>query len=226
MPARTSSRQLSTTHSTPVPRPLQRAPAGQLVSSGPILAGLVGWAAVMVGALAAPSPRLWRALGVAGAMYVGGGGSIRHGDPLLVGALKEAFERVRPSTMWHTTFSFPSGHTTATSFICGTLLFVLFPVALAAAQERQQARQGGGEPGPLAAAAAASAAAASALVERRWQLCLVAAACTGVGRVLADDHWSSDVLAGAFLGAALTAATVQLVALVEAGVASYERRAE
>lgn len=197
------------------------------MSSGPIVAGLAGWAAVTAGALARPSPRLLRALGVAAAMYFLGGGSIRHGDPVLVGALKEAFERVRPSTAWHSTYSFPSGHTTATAFICGTLLYALLPAALAVLAEVQAARPAGEQQqqGGAGGAAGPVAAAAAALVQRRWLLCVAAAATTGVGRVLADDHWSSDVLAGAFLGAALTAATVQLCALVEAGVARGGRQA-
>lgn len=70
--------------------------------------GLAGWAAVAVAALRAPQPRLLGTLAASGAAYVLGGGSIRHGDTLLVAALKEGFGRERPSPLLHHTLSFPS----------------------------------------------------------------------------------------------------------------------
>ena len=48
------------------------------------------------------------------------------GDNFLVAAIKHTFNRVRPSTR-HLSFSYPSGHTTAVTFICGMLLFALLP---------------------------------------------------------------------------------------------------
>ncbi len=44
-------------------------------------------------------------------------------------SIKEAFHRLRPSPI-HSSFSFPSGHTTGATFIVATLLFVLIPVFL------------------------------------------------------------------------------------------------
>lgn len=118
-----------------------------------------------------------------------------------------------------------SGHTTAATFICGALLFVLLPAALQALEEQQRqeeaapSQQPAGQqwqqtPPQLGAAARR---AATWLVERRWALWGGAAGVTGAGRVLADAHWCSDVLAGALLGAALTAATVQLSSSGESG---------
>lgn len=54
-------------------------------------------------------------------------------------------------------------------------------------------------------------------LERRLPLWAGAVAVTGAGRVAADAHWCSDVLAGALLGIALTGLTVQLCAIVEGG---------
>lgn len=95
-----------------------------------------------------------------------------------------------------------SGHTTAAAFICGTLLFVLLPAALQVVEEQQQQQQEGrSAPGEHNAAQRT----AAWLVERRWQLCSAGVATTAAGRLLADVHWCSDVLAGACLGTALTA---------------------
>ncbi|KAK3278181.1 hypothetical protein CYMTET_13866 [Cymbomonas tetramitiformis] len=68
--------------------------------------------------------RALRALGVCALIYFGGGGGIPHGDPLLVGFLKENFHRIRPSELLHHTYAFPSGHTTASSFTTGLFLWV------------------------------------------------------------------------------------------------------
>ena len=187
-------------------------PAGKLISDAAIVAGLAGWATVTLVALAAPQPRLLSTLGVSTLAYIAGGGSIRHGDTLLVGALKEGFHRPRPSAGL-STWAFPSGHTTAATFICGVLLFVLLPAALAALQEEETQRQGkqqqGAIPAPLSSAAQH---AARQLLQHRWALWGGAAALTAVGRVLDDAHWVSDIMAGALLGVALTAATAQACA--------------
>lgn len=49
-----------------------------------------------------------------------------------------------------------------------------------------------------------------ALLRHRWALWGAALVATGAGRLLADAHWSSDVLAGACLGGTLTSSTVLL----------------
>lgn len=97
-----------------------------------------------------------------------------------------------------------SGHTTAGTFIVGTLLFVLLPAALHAAEQQRQQRDAKEPPGPAASAAQRCSA---WLMAHRWPLWGAAAATTAAGRVLSDAHWCSDVLAGALLGAAVTAAT-------------------
>jgi membrane-associated phospholipid phosphatase len=161
--------------------------AGKLVSDAAIVAGGAGWLAAGAAALAGADARAARHLAISVAVYVAGGGSVSHGDPLLVSALKGLFHRARPSAI-HSSFAFPSGHTTAATFIVGTLLYVLLPVLL------QRDR---GE-GPTLGAALARA--------RPW-VWAGGAALTAAGRVLADAHWVSDVAAGACLGSALVAAT-------------------
>ena len=64
--------------------------------------------------------------------------------------------------------------------------------------------------GPVNLLNTAAREAAGWAVARRWPLWGGAAALTAAGRVLADVHWVSDVLAGALLGAGLTAATAHL----------------
>lgn len=78
------------------------------MSDAGIVAGLAAWAAVTFAALQAQpaQPRLLATLGVSWAAYVLAGGSIRHGDTPLVGALKEGFQRVRPCECGHT-YAFP-----------------------------------------------------------------------------------------------------------------------
>lgn len=88
--------------------PLIPGTAGKLISDAAIVAGLAGWAAVVAAALLAPPPppRLLRVLGVSAAAYMLAGGSIRHGDTPLVGAMKEGWQRARPSPV-HSTYAFP-----------------------------------------------------------------------------------------------------------------------
>lgn len=115
-----------------------------------------------------------------------------------------------------------SGHTTAASFVCGTLLFVLLPLAMEALEqqhqqqqqqqqvERQQRQQRSRSRGERSTAVAALPSPAVWALQWRWQLWGGAVALTACGRVLADKHWVSDTLAGACLGAALFG-TVALV---------------
>ena len=55
------------------------------------------WVSVTCAALLAPQPRLLGTVGASWAAYFLAGGSIRHGDTPLVGALKEGFHRARPA---------------------------------------------------------------------------------------------------------------------------------
>ena len=170
--------------------------------------GLCGWAAVAAAALQTRQPRLIQALGTSALAYGLGGGAIRHGDPLLVDALKHAFHRARPAD-YPTSFAFPSGHTTAATFICGTLLFVLLPLAVQALEEQQREQRL--QPGVWLQQAAGW------LEESRWWLWGAAVLVTAASRVAADAHWCSDTLAGACLGVALTAGTLQLCTRQAAG---------
>lgn len=165
----------------------------KLMSNMPILCALVGWVATTVVALVRdPS---WagglKRVVVAWSLYFLGAGSIPHGDPLLVDTLKNAFARVRPSTI-HSTFSFPSGHTTSAFFVIGVLLAVLLPAAVG---PRGRVPRGMG------------------LVALWGGLGATVAA----GRVLVDAHWLSDTLAGACLGSALALVVYWTTKGAEAG---------
>jgi hypothetical protein len=92
--------------SCPQSTSIPKLPAGKLVSDAAITVGLLGWAGITAAALGTRQPKLAQALGFSAAVYVLGGGSIKHGDPVLVAALKDAFARVRPS-VHHQTYSFP-----------------------------------------------------------------------------------------------------------------------
>lgn len=124
-----------------------------------------------------------------------------------------------------------SGHTTAATFICGTLLFVLLPAVLATlghdaqqaqaeeqeATQQQQQDQEGQQQQALSQLGAAARRTGSWVLERRLVLWGAAVGVTAAGRVAADAHWCSDVLAGALLGIALTGLTAQLCDSVESG---------
>ncbi len=153
----------------------------KVMSNMPILCCAIGWIVCTVVALVRDptwNGNLKRVV-AAWLLYFLGAGSIPHGDPLLVDTLKNAFARVRPSgTAIHSTFSFPSGHTTSAFFVIGVLLAVLLPAAM----------------GP------------QARVPRGAGLLVLwggLGATVAAGRVLVDAHWLSDTLAGACLGSAL-----------------------
>lgn len=76
------------------------------MSDAAIVAGLGGWAAVTAAALQTRCPRLLQGLAASAAAYWAGGGRLWGADPLLVDALKQAFQRARPSEHHHT-FAFP-----------------------------------------------------------------------------------------------------------------------
>jgi membrane-associated phospholipid phosphatase len=178
--------------------------AGKLMSDAPIVLGWLVWAVAIASQPRSskpyPASSLRRTL-ICGAIYVVGGGTVNGGDPFLVVALKNVFQRIRPSPN-HSTFAFPSGHTTAATYIMGAALCVLLPMALQRFSEAQADVQG-----------------AEATERKRIERSLPAwwplawAACVGTtaaGRVLSDAHWLSDVAAGLCLGALLTATAVLL----------------
>lgn len=222
---------------------LQALVFGELVSDAALVAGLLGWAWAAAVALGASNERdgsssssagsgvgssgggssAGQALGLAAAAYLAGG-PFQHGDPLAVSLLKHSFQRLRPAPELHSTFSFPSGHTTAAVFLVGVLLYLLLPVALG--QQRAAAPIGStsssdssGSVQQLAAAststisgggtgaAAGAAAWQVAFLQRRGAAVAGCAGLTAAGRVLSDAHFVSDTLAGACLGTALVAAT-------------------
>lgn len=202
---------------------LQKLVAGKLVSDAAIASGLAGWAGVTALALRTRSPRLLQALAASTVGYFAGGGRIWGSDPVLVDYLKNVFQRVRPMEH-HNTWAFPSGHTTAASFIVGTLLFVLLPLALLEASEQQQQQnQQQQQPeqqqqqeaaqaigGSSSSSGGAVQSAAMWVLEHRWQLWGCGVGLTAFGRIMADVHWTSDTMAGACLGAALTACVAQV----------------
>jgi membrane-associated phospholipid phosphatase len=184
---------------------------GKLLSNIPITVGWLGWAAMAAVVAALPnrpsgSTKALRHLGIATTFYVFGGGSITHGDPFLVNALKHFFLRVRPSAV-HSTFAFPSGHTTAATFMVGTLLFVLLPALIEAASATMPPYR------PFLESAIGK-----RLIQWRWRLWATAVASTAAGRVLADAHWTTDVMAGACLGSALVGSVALLCSAVDAAL--------
>lgn len=72
----------------------------------------------------------------------------------------------------------------------------------------------------LAEQASGAAQAAAWVEQHRWSLWGGAALLTATGRMLADAHWCSDTMAGACLGVALTAGTVQLCVAMRSGQAA------
>lgn len=158
--------------------------AEKLVSDFFITGGLVGGTlAGIAGIQRSPAAAIRRSIIII-LFYCFGGGSISHGDPWLVNELKHYFHRIRPSEL-NNTYAFPSGHTTAATFIVGCLLFILLPAVLPA-RAQQTLRS---IAVPLWAAAMAT---------------------TATGRVLGDVHWCSDTMAGACLGTALVSLTAML----------------
>jgi hypothetical protein len=110
-----------------VPQAMQRIPAGHVLSDAATTLGLLGWAGTMVYAAWAPAAgsgmgeRCSQALLLAVAAYTAGGAFTewREGDGMVVVFLKHLFHRARPSHEVHTSYSFPSGHTTGAVFIVG-----------------------------------------------------------------------------------------------------------
>lgn len=175
------------------------------VSDAFITLGIAGWLLTTPLAAAASPTRAAAPLAACWGLYMFGFGAV-FTDPWVVAQLKHAFHRARPSDLHHS-FSFPSGHTTAAVFITGAFLAVLLPLAVQLAQQRLPPQH---QRHPLLAPLMRGVQSPS------WNaaaLCVwgVAGATTAAGRVLADAHWLSDVLAGGCLGVAAVSILAQLV---------------
>lgn len=109
-----------------------------------------------------------------------------HGS--IVGSLKDFFERSRPSPVLPS-FSFPSGHTAAASFLSLDLMVVILPTVIPSLSH----------------------------LWRRcaWPVFLFSYALTASGRVLGDAHWFSDTLASLFLSIAVVSVLVEVKGFVQ-----------
>ena len=103
--------------------------AEKWLSDAAIVVGLAAWWVACVTMVVNQPKRGIPLTAAAVAVYMFCAGGVSRGDPPLVDFLKHVFHRARPSDLHHT-FSFPSGHTTAASFVVGTLVFVLAPAAI------------------------------------------------------------------------------------------------
>ena len=176
-----------------IPPEVRSSTADILVSDTFITLGLCGWAATSAAILFRQPANSLKALALAWGLYLSAAGAVTKGDPPLVWSLKELFHRTRPSTL-HSTFSFPSGHTTAATFLIGGLLFTLLPVALAGKADSAPADADELQKPELPQLGSTALAI--------WVTAMVTTAC---GRILADAHWLSDTMAGAALGTLLVA---------------------
>lgn len=170
-----------------------------LLSNISTLFATVGWLVATATGVSRRNRTAWAALGLGWALWILVAGPIE-GDPLVMGFLKEAFHRARPSDI-RLSPSFPSGHTSCEVLLVGALLFVLLP----AVYGRREALRSP-PPGLLRPAYD---------LQGSWPLLGLCTAGTIGGRVCADAHWLSDTLAGALLGLALVSGLLQTVRLVE-----------
>lgn len=123
-------------------------------------------------------------------------------------AVKKFFSRARPSDDLHHSFSFPSGHSTSAYFILGFFFFLVVPAlaswsaslsAESPTDPSSSADPISGQTGALTALQQALEAAAKP--RAALALTIAGGAVTQSGRLLADVHWVSDVLAGSLWGA-------------------------
>lgn len=170
---------------------------GIMLSNLPIAVAWTGWIASIVALAFNPTPRTTRHLGIASFVFAVGGGNIRYGDPMFVDFLKHLFHRERPSPV-HSSFAFPSGHSTAAFFAVGCLLFVLLPAVMEDLSRKY------GETSPVLCHLKGS------FLKSRAFLWVLVASITPLGRLLADAHWLSDVSAGALVGSSLVYFTMML----------------
>jgi membrane-associated phospholipid phosphatase len=134
--------------------------AASFISNAAIYPGVLALACGSVWALA-KKPRVGvSAVSLTWAAYFLGAGYMKGGEPLLLDAVKEFFHRARPSE-GHSSYAFPSGHSTAATFIIAALAFVICPLVLSSAakdddaaarltdgqqQQRQEQQPAGGQP--------------------------------------------------------------------------------
>lgn len=138
-------------------------------------------AAVVVGAAVARHVRLAVATAVGTAVGMA-----------VVYIVKPLLGRVRPFTELTVSAAFPSGHATKAALVLGLVVYAVWCFARARAAAE-------GRPGPGRTGARTA-----------WTTWLGLAFLTGLGRILANVHWTTDVLAGWALGTALLALTVVL----------------
>jgi len=208
--------------------------ARHTMSNTPIVLGWCGWAAAAAALLYKQSndkasnegsavSRGVRHFLLSIAMYLMGGGTVLHGDPWLVKIIKEVFQRSRPTEL-SSTYAFPSGHTTSAAFVIGTLLFIILPAVLQtyAVQEVNGTNIASTKQKGMVETSLDSmkllesegklknlgSRALKVLQQNRTLFWIICVATTASGRVVADVHWSTDVMAGACLGTGLVAVTV------------------
>lgn len=115
-------------------------------------------------------------------------------DARITTTLKRFFERARPTSDLHHSFSFPSGHSTSVYFTAGFLFLIAIPCFNSVLVSERQ-RSGDDTLNPAEAAVATIARPGVGL-----GLTVATGSVTQTGRLLADVHWLSDVVAGALLG--------------------------
>lgn len=121
-------------------------------------------------------------------------------DAQATAVLKKFFHRARPSTELHSSYSFPSGHSTSVYFIAGFLFFIVVPALYEALREEAQKHSPEGPaPGTLQSHVIDALGNASRPINAAL-LTLSLGTVTQSGRILADVHWTSDVLAGMMWG--------------------------
>lgn len=125
-------------------------------------------------------------------------------DASATSAVKKFFHRARPSDDLHHSFSFPSGHSTSAYFTLAFLFFVIVP-ALASwsaslSQPSDSSSQQPSTPASGTLSAVQGALQAAAKPKAALALTIGGGMITQSGRLLADVHWVSDVLAGALWG--------------------------
>lgn len=253
--------------------------ASSLLSNGPIVAGLVSWfisvsyTAYICSHDENRHQRRMRDF-VAGVvaccsiMYCLGGGSVVSGDALFVSSLKHFFHRDRPS-LGHSTFAFPSGHSTAAFFVSGVFLYVLLPMAIYVGQLRQDGKYSRSNDNCASVVQAIeslvenkddaigfekSSVSSEELeynsiqhhdaenggniaVDKGWEYRVLEGhsslekilvwflwgGITASGRVLADVHWLTDVMAGCCVGVFLTGMTELICLNVPKGFRHYNK---
>jgi membrane-associated phospholipid phosphatase len=222
--------------------------ARHTMSNSPIVLGWCGWVAAAAAVLYKSNKKssneddssvssAQRHFLISVAVYCLGGGTILHGDPYLVQVIKEVFQRSRPIENY-STYAFPSGHTTSASFVLGTLLYIIVPALLEAYNVPQQ-RTGSIGNNTTKNSSTRSAkisiindkvennvatTALNAVQKNRIFFWILCTAITASGRVVADVHWSTDVMAGACLGTGLVALTVLLCGISDVIVSGEERK--